>query len=111
MRETRKIVRKELNPKHIEYLPQESVGSGSYGQCYCARYREIEVVVKKMIHKDTREDKLRAKCDLIHEAEVITTLGDHERLPMIIGVITAQEPSCLVMQFYGSNAKSITLPA
>ena len=109
LKETRKIVLKELNPEHIEYLPQESVGSGSYGQCYCARYREIEIVVKKMMHKDTKEDKLRAKCDLIHEAEVITTLGDHERLPMIIGVVTAQEPFCLVTQFHGANGKSITL--
>ena len=109
MKETRKIVLKELNPEHIEYLPQESVGSGSYGQCYCACYREIEIVVKKMMHKDTKEDKLRAKCDLIHEAEVITTLGDHERLPMIIGVVTAQEPFCPVTQFHGANGKSITL--
>ena len=71
--------------------------------------REIEVVVKKMIHKDTKEDKLRAKCDLIHEAEVITILGDHERLPMVIGVVTAQEPFCLFTQFHGANGKSITL--
>ena len=109
LKETRKIVLKELNPEHIEYLPQESVGSGSYGQCYRARYRGIEVVVKKMIHKDTKEDKLRAKRNLLHEAEVITTLGDHERLPMIIGVVTEQEPYCLVTQFHGANGKSITL--
>ena len=109
LKETRKSVLKELDPEHIEYLPQLSVGSGSYGQCYRARYRGIEVVVKKMIHKDTKEDKLRAKSNLIHEAEVITTLGDHEKLPMIIGVITTQEPFCLVTQFHGVSCKSITL--
>ena len=38
LKEMRKIVLKELNLEHIKYLPQESVGSGSHGQCYCACY-------------------------------------------------------------------------
>ena len=62
-----------------------------------------------MIHSDTAEDKLRAKRDLMHEAEVITALGDHERLPMILGVVTTQEPLCLVTQFHGINGTSSTL--
>ena len=45
-----------------------------------------------MIYSDTADDKLRMKMDLMHEAEVITALGDHERLLMILGVITTQEP-------------------
>ncbi|XP_068735448.1 uncharacterized protein [Montipora capricornis] len=105
----RKLELKELNPEHIDYLNQESIGSGSYGQCYHARYRGIDVVVKKMIYSDTAEDKLRAKRDLMHEAEVITALGDHERLPMILGVVTTQEPLCLVTQFHGINGTSGTL--
>lgn len=104
-----KLELKELNPGHINYLNQESIGSGSYGQCYHARYRGIDVVVKKMIYSDTAEDKLRAKRDLMHEAEVITALGDHERLPMIVGVVTTQEPLCLVTQFHGINGTSGTL--
>ena len=66
-------------------------------------------MVKKMICKDTKEDKLRAKSNLIQEAEVITTQGDHEKLPMIIGVVTAQETFCLVTQFHSVSGKSITL--
>jgi len=62
-----------------------------------------------MIYSDTAEDKLRAKRDLMHEAEVITTLGDHERLPMILDVFTTQEPLRLVTQFHGINGKSGTL--
>ena len=105
----RKLELKELNPQHLDYLNQESIGSGSYGKCYPARYRGIDVVVKKMIYSYTAEDKLRAKRDLIHEAEVITALGDHKRLPMIVGVVTTQEPLCLVTQFYGINGTSSTL--
>lgn len=104
-----KLELKELNPEHIIYMKQESIGSGSYGHCYHARYRGIDVVVKKMIYSDTAEDKLRAKRDLMHEAEVITALGDHERLPMIVGVVTTQEPLCLVTQFHGINGTSGTL--
>ena len=35
----------ELEPGHMDYLPLDAVGSGSYGQCYRARYREINNVV------------------------------------------------------------------
>ena len=104
-----KLELKELNPEHFIYMKQESIGSGSYGHCYHARYRGIDVVVKKMIYSDTAEDKLRAKRDLMHEAEVITALGDHERIPMIVGVVTTQEPLCLVTQFHGINGTSGTL--
>ena len=41
----------------IDYLPLDAVGSGSYGQSYCARYRGINSVVKKVIHRDIEEDK------------------------------------------------------
>ena len=84
----RKLELNELNPEHIDNLNQESIGSGSYGQCYHARYRGIDIVVKKMIYSDTGEDKLRAKRELMQEAEVITALGDHERPPLILGVVT-----------------------
>ena len=36
----------ELEPGHIDYLPLDAVGSGSYGQCYRACYRRINSVVK-----------------------------------------------------------------
>ena len=45
----------------------------------------------------------------MHEAEVITALGDHERPPVIVGVVTTQEPLCLVTQFHGINGTSGTL--
>ena len=48
---------KELNKDHLQYLSEHVVGSGSYGQCYRARYRGIEVIVKKMSHDHTAEGK------------------------------------------------------
>lgn len=39
----------------------------------------------------------------------ITSLGDHEGLPLIFGVITAKEPLCLVTQFHGMYEQSATL--
>jgi len=99
VKELKKLELKALIPEHIDYLPQDTVGGGSFGQCFHARYRGIDVVVKKMIHNNSAEDKLRAKIKLIHEAEVITSLGDHEVLPLFFGVITAKEPLCLLSIF------------
>ena len=101
---------KELNPEYMEYLSEEAVGSGSYGECYRARYRaSIEVIVKKMKHDDTAEGKQRAKRNLLHEAKVVRALGDHARLPLLLGVVTLSEPLCLVTQFHGVKDASLTL--
>ena len=75
---------KELESRHIDYLPLDAVGSGSYGHCYSARYRGIDIAVKKMIHRDMERDKLRVKHEVVYEAEVLTALGDHEGLPTVL---------------------------
>ena len=81
-------------------MKQESIGSGSYGHCYHARYRGIDVVVKKMIYSNTAEDKLRAKRDLMHEAEVITALGDHCFTSSVFASVRPREELvCLELQF------------
>lgn len=100
---------KELNADHLQYLSEHAVGSGSYGQCYRARYRGIEVIVKKMSHNYTAEGKERARRNLVHEAKVVSALGDHARLPMLLGVITHSEPLCMVTQFHGVGDESVTL--
>ena len=100
---------KELNKDHLQYLSEHAVGSGSYGQCFRARYRGIEVIVKKMSHDHTAEGKERAKRNLVHEAEVVSALGDHARLPMLLGVITCSESLCMVTQFHGVGDESLTL--
>ena len=106
--EESKIDLKELNPEHLEYVSADLIGSGSYGQCFRARYRGIDVLLKKMTHNSTAEDKERARKNLIHEARVVCALGDHPRLPMIFGAVTEKEPLCLVTQFHGVNGHSVT---
>lgn len=51
----------------------------------------------------------QAKREVVHEAEVLTALVDHEGLPMLVGVKTANEPFCLVTQFHGIIEQSVTL--
>ncbi len=43
---------RELNPEYLEYLSGDQVGSESYGQCFCARYCNIDVLVKQMINNN-----------------------------------------------------------
>ena len=104
-----KIEPKELRLQHLEYFSENPVGCGTFGQCFRGRYRNIEVIVKKMIHNETIEDQERARRNLLHEAKVISALGDHPNLPMIFGVVTKSLPLCLVMQFHGVKEQSTTL--
>ena len=62
-----------------------------------------------MTLNETSEDKERARRDLLHEAKVASTLGDHPNLPMIFGVVTKASPLCLVTQFHGVQQESVTL--
>ena len=100
---------KELMPEHLEYLSTHPVGSGSYGQCFHAHYRGIDVIVKQMKHSNSAVDKEKARKNLLHEAEVIAVLGDHASLPMFFGVVTKSLPMCLVTQFHGLKEESTTL--
>ena len=100
---------KELNTDHLKYLSEHAVGNGNYGKCYRALYRGIEVIVKKMSHDHTAEGKERARRNLVHEAKVISALGDHARLPMLLGVLTHGKPLCMLTQFHGVGNESLTL--
>ena len=62
-----------------------------------------------MTHNNTAEGKERARKNLLHEATVVKALGDHERLSLIFGVVTKNEPLCLVSLFHGVRDESITL--
>jgi len=51
----------------------------------------------------------RCKREVLHEAKVINSLGDHPNLPYLVGVYTEKEPFPLAIQFYGQGGKSLTL--
>lgn len=62
-----------------------------------------------MSHDQTAEGKERARRNLVHEAKVVSALGDHALLPMLLGVLTNSEPLCMVTQFHGVRNESVTL--
>ena len=62
-----------------------------------------------MSNDHTAEGKERARRNLVHEAEVVSALGDHARLPMLLGIITRGESLCMVTQFHGVGNESLTL--
>jgi tRNA A-37 threonylcarbamoyl transferase component Bud32 len=100
---------KEINPDFLEYCSISPIGSGSYGDCYSAKYRGIDVVVKRAKTRNKKEDNKRVIREVLHEGKVINALGDFEGLPLLFGVITAKAPICLVLQFHGVNMRSLTL--
>ena len=92
------------------------LGSGSYGCCYPASYRGMEVVSKNFMVKASRgetpgqaEDRVRQ--ELIYEARIIRKLGDHPGVPFLFGVCSEQAPFRIIMQFHGDreNQKSLTI--
>jgi len=70
----------------------------------------MKSVVKEMKRRDQSSKEIeRRKREVLHEANVINSLGDHPNLPFLFGVCTEKEPFSLVIQFYGKGGKSLTL--
>ena len=87
---------------------EKFLGCGTFGTCYLARYRGCLVTVKefKVREKLSLDD---VKKDVLHEATMITYLGDHPCLPLLFGVVTRSLPLRLVTQFHGEKEQSLTL--
>ena len=92
------------------------LGSGSYGCCYLASYRGMEVVSKNFVVRASRgkthgqaEDRVRQ--ELVYEACIFRRLGDHPGVPLLFGVCSQHAPFHIIMQFHGDreNYKSVTL--
>ena len=88
----------------------EAIASGTFGKVYLAEYRGIKTAVKEIKkRKDSAEENERCRGEVLHEARILQSLGDHQNLPFLFGVCTKMEPYCLVLQFYGIGGKSTTL--
>lgn len=105
----------EISPLNLT-ISTNLLGSGSYGCCYLASYRGMEVVSKNFIVKASRgetpgqaEDRVRQ--ELIYEARIIRNFGDHPGVPLLFGVCSERAPFRLIMQFHGDrrNHKSLTI--
>ena len=106
---TSKSVR-EIDRSLIVKISQEPVGCGTFGQCFLARYRNITAVVKEMKRRNnTSKESKRCKLEVLHEANILHSLGDHAGLPFLLGICTEREPYCLVLQFHGCGEESLTL--
>ena len=98
---------KQINPTEI-VRANKFLGSGTFGTCHLAHYRGILVAVKEFKSRRSRSDK-EVKGDVLNEARMISHLGDHRGLPLLFGVITKSAPFCIVTQFHGDKAQSLTL--
>ena len=88
------------------------IGSGTFGTCFLAKYREIKVVVKeyKSADSSTKCNSFeRRKKEAAHEAQVIRELGDHPGISLLFGVISQQQPVSIVLKFHGNGSESLTL--
>jgi len=87
---------KELNRELMVVDEENEIGTGSFGRCYPGIYRdEFNVLVKVIKAKySSFTERERAKREIIHEATVISRVGDHPRIPHLFGVCSEQSPFC-----------------
>ena len=101
---------REIDRSLIVKIAQEPVECGAFGQCFLARYRNITAVVKEIKRRNnTFKESERCKLEVLHEANLLHSLGDHAGLPFLLGIYTEQESYCLVIQFHGCGEESLTL--
>ena len=88
----------------------EPIGSGTFGNCFFADYRGIKAVVKEMKRRNgSLKESERCKKEVLHEASILNSLGDHKSLPFLLGICSDRDPYTLVSQFHSSGQKSLTL--
>jgi serine/threonine protein kinase len=75
-----------------------------------ASYRGIKVVVKEMKERDgSASDRERCRREVLHEANILQSLGDHPGLPLLFGVCSDNVPYSIVLQFHGTETGNLTL--
>ena len=108
--ETRLQAVQELDPSLLIKTDDRPIGSGTFGNFFLAKYRGMETVVKEMKKCDeSREETERCKLEVLHEAKMLRSLGDHPNLPFLFGVLTEREPYAIVIQFLGTGKETPTL--
>ena len=82
---------KEIEPTNLKReLGATSIGRGTFGTCYPAKYRGISVVIReynaKSLKKNTEDCLAALQREARHEALVLERLGDHPRIPLLFDV-------------------------
>ena len=88
---------REINPSLLVKISQQPIGAGTLGQVYLAEYRGMKTVKEMKMHNESRKETERCKRKVVHEAEVINSLGGHPNLPFLFGVCTKKEPILYVL--------------
>ena len=109
---TREVAITEISPAHV--VRGKFLGSGSYVSCYLGQYRGFTVVVKELkVHGQPREvqekTEKRVRQELLREAKIVRSLGDHPGLPLLFGVSSLTQPFRLILQFHGEDGSSTTI--
>ena len=100
---------KEIDQRNI-VLAGKTVGAGTFGTCRLATYRNVHVVLKEFkSYGESQGAVEKHKREVLHEAKIITCLGDHPGLPLLFGVQTKIIPYSLVLQFHGHKDTSLTI--
>jgi len=89
-----------INREDLSYQRgrDNSIGSGSFGDCYKGVYRgNIPVVVKVFKHSVRKTEVVKE----ITAVQEIQSKGHHPCLPLVIGVSLSTQPYLLVTQFHG----------
>ena len=108
--ETRLQAVQELDPSLLIKTDDRPIGSGTFGNVFLAMYRGIKTVAKEMKKRDeSRKETERCKLEVLHEARMLRSLGDHPNLPFLFGVVTEREPYAIVIQFLGTGKETQTL--
>ncbi|KAL9951843.1 hypothetical protein ACROYT_G044578 [Oculina patagonica] len=97
---------KEIDPSLL-VKSEKFLGSGTFGNCYLAYYRDVVVTVKEYKKGKCSLDYL--KREVRHEAKMINHLEDHRGVPLLFGIVTKSEPFRLITKFHGIKQKSFTL--
>ena len=86
------------------------IGAGTFGNCYLARFRGLQVVLKEFRQRsNTSVENSKLRQEAAYEARVVQRLGDHPGIPLLFGVMLQQPVVGIVFQFHGENDRSLTL--
>eukprot|EP01119_Soliformovum_irregulare_P011028 TRINITY_DN2733_c0_g2_i1.p1 TRINITY_DN2733_c0_g2~~TRINITY_DN2733_c0_g2_i1.p1 ORF type:complete len:811 (+),score=148.20 TRINITY_DN2733_c0_g2_i1:68-2434(+) len=91
------MAQKDFEITESELTDVTKIGAGGFGVVYRARWREMDVAVKRLLN----EDHMQAE-DIINfkvEAQVLKNLKSHPNVVLFLGIMSAPNPLSIVMEY------------
>lgn len=104
-----RAVHNEIDTSLLKVDKTKKIGSGTFGNCYLAVYRNDFTVVVKEIKSGMTNSPQQAREEVLREAAAITGIGDHWGIPHLFGVCTRQVRYYLVLPYHALHSQSVTL--